>query len=520
MQSPKEPNVYSNPLSPYVYDAPPSTPSYPSHSRDVPYYEPPPVYTVTPASYPVKKRIYTDIEQIQPPQAQHPRLMEHFSDPRFIPLALHSPYSNPPEGPKSPPSPHDTSHFPYPAYTNNTNLPKSPPTPVTSAIPLHPSFNTPEVVKSAASSLPSNDNRFSSLGLHSPYSNTERAKSPAPAHSASNRTPLNYSNYAMPSQYVPPTSQYEHLQKAPQYEHIPKAPIAQYEHLTKAPISQYENLTKPPTSQYEHLAKPPSSQYEHLTKPPTSQYEHLTKPPTSPYDHLPKPPNSQFEHLTKPPSSNYEHLTKPPTSQYEHLMSHFNSTSPAADLSYSMYLKNSASGNYPLNFPQHRPYPKPLPSPSANYTNKALPNPSEEPVPLATAMQKKQAAKRPRKKKGLQEVQVPSISSGSNTAFQQYLGQNSIVPPTPTGYSYSYLEEMRNSGYYGLAAHSNEAGAPNVKSSSGSPFSFGRAPPHAPQPNYSSPTPAQLAQYQQYLMLGYSPGYLPPPPHDRPPWPL
>ncbi|XP_026687105.1 pollen-specific leucine-rich repeat extensin-like protein 1, partial [Diaphorina citri] len=69
VQSPKEPYVYSNPMSPYpspgVYDVPPPTPSYPSISRDLPYFDRPPVYSVAPADRSDSEREREEVESIK-----------------------------------------------------------------------------------------------------------------------------------------------------------------------------------------------------------------------------------------------------------------------------------------------------------------------------------------------------------------------------------------------------------------------------------------------------------------------
>ncbi|KAL1457208.1 hypothetical protein WDU94_001863 [Cyamophila willieti] len=199
--------------------------------------------------------------------------------------------------------------------------------------------------------------------------------------------------------------------------------------------------------------------------------------------------------------------------------------------------------HYPLSF--NRPL-----------SPQVFPNPSGELINYHNKPAKKPAAKKPRKKKNQPETPPTpstSISSGTSTAFQQYPnsrqnpnpsqpGEGSALKPNPhmvpgTGYnfppnpikdSYSYLEDMRNSGYF-----LTESASPNVKTSTNSPFSFLPGSSRVPSPNYSSlaqfmnpSTAGNPVLYQQYLqsrsmMLGYPPGYLNmPPPHDRPPWGL
>ncbi|KAI5729497.1 hypothetical protein M8J76_003183 [Diaphorina citri] len=496
VQSPKEPYVYSNPMSPYpspgVYDVPPPTPSYPSISRDLPYFDRPPVYSVAPGPssppekppatptptptptsiYPVKKRIYTDMEQQStppPPPApaalplhpQHQRLMEHYADPRFYPnnphphssIALHSPYtSESPLGYSTKPKPGPELPSPYvqnptPTSTHNVNT---------------------------THSTPPNDN-----------------------------TPLNYSN--APLNFA--NSHGRGMSGT-------SSPAAGY---MATDYSDPSKSMKPPTSQYEHLMS-------HMSR-------FNTPAPTTSSPQMPYPSNQDL-------LSNKLGYSSHPMYNYTDLMQNKYKQSTGSP---------AAPSNYPLSF--NRPMsPQVFNNPTGdmiNYHNK----PTEEPP------QKKPAAKKPRKKKN-QPVQEPlpatSISSGNTTAFQQYMGQNTSsesvgLKPTPcmvpgTGYnfppnikdSYSYLEDMRNSGYF-----LSESASPNVKTPTSSPFSFLPGTTRGTPPNYSSlaqfmnpSTPGSPVLYQQYLqsrseqllrpmMLGYPPSpYLNMPPHDRPPWGL
>uniref|UniRef100_A0A8D9EA60 Cat eye syndrome critical region protein 2 n=1 Tax=Cacopsylla melanoneura TaxID=428564 RepID=A0A8D9EA60_9HEMI len=550
VQSPKEP-YYSNPLSPYpspgpgVYDIPPPTPSYPSHSRDLPYFDRPPVYSVAsgptsplarpPSSppdkppptpnptpslsmYPVKKRVYTDtVEQSIPSPSHTPtptptpppmRIMEHYPpapDPRYYAhphpsntphssITLHSPYSN--ESPLG--------------YTSNPKPPTGP-----------------------------------ELPTHTPYVHTPPSSQPTPT---SDNTPLNYSNPSAPTplNFANARSSSGSGYMAQDYSDPSKM---KYEQLMSHMSARFNSPTVPTSTNSPQMPYPSNPD---LLSNKLSSYPH----PMYNYSDLMQ---KQFKPAGSPTPSNYPLSFNRPLSPQVfpnpngELMNYHNKPGgemmnygkPGADL---MNYHGKQSGDI-MNY--HN-------KPGGDMMNYHQTKP-EEPPP------KKPAAKKPRKKKNQPVVpETPptptsSISSGSTTAFQQYMGQNPTQPgegstlkPNPhlvpgTAYnfsqnpikdSYSYLEDMRNSGYF-----LTESASPNVKTSTNSPFSFlpgssRGAPSHpsVPSPNYSSlaqfmnpSTAGNPVLYQQYLqsvqsrsmMLGYPPGYLNmPPPHDRPPWGL